>query len=276
MYPYAIFFDTGLYEIFIMAGILIVFFAADRMGIKSGFSVTLQRILIVSFLLAIVFGFFGAVLFQAFYNYLDTGVFKIDSGTGMTFYGGLIFGAGTFIVSWFVGGKLFCKDGEAVKKFGAIADIAACLIPLAHAFGRIGCFFAGCCHGKPTDAWYGVTMHTEYGLQKVVPVQLFESAFLFLLAGVLFFLFFKKNAKDGASAKLEKIPLLSGYAFFYGIWRFFIEYARGDDRGSSGIPFLSPSQLTAIVLIVLGIVYFCAVFFRRKKKNKENTEIREN
>ena len=133
-------------------------------------------------------------------------------------------------------------------------DIAACCIPLAHAIGRLGCFFAGCCHGKETDAWFGVKMLTENGWRTVVPVQLFEAIFLFAVAGILLWLFFKRE---------KALPLMPIYCGFYGIWRFFIEYARADDRGASFISFLSPSQLTALLLIVIAIIYIC-LFIKKK------------
>lgn len=273
MYPQTVLLGIGLYEIFLTVGILVAFFAADRLAVKSGFSLALQRVLIVAFLAAIALGFFGAVLFQAFYNFMKTGVFMIDGTTGMTFYGGLIFGVGAFLAVWFLGGKFFCKEGEAVKRFGSIADIAACLIPLAHAFGRIGCLFAGCCHGKETNAWYGVQMHTETGLKTVVPVQLFEAVFLFALAAALLVWLWKGRSGSGFWAK---VPLLAVYALLYGAWRFCIEYARGDDRGASGIAFLSPSQLTAIVLVIVGAVWCCFVFFRKERGNKESENSIEN
>ena len=60
------------------------------------------------------------------------------------------------------------------------------------------------------------------------------------------------------------------YAVTYGIWRFLIEYARDDYRGSF-IPGLTPSQLWAIVMVVLGIGYFFAYkyFFKRFMKHPE-------
>lgn len=264
MYPHALFLNVTLYEVFLTVGILAAFFLADKMAIKSGFSVRLQRFFIVAIPLTIVLGFGGAILFQAFYNFMDTGTFVIDSGTGMTFYGGLVFGIFAFLLIWFAGGKIFFKDGENVKKFGAVADIAACVVPLAHGLGRIGCFFAGCCHGSETDAWFGVNMLTESGWKKVVPVQLFEALFLFALAAALLWLFFSAKKEN---AKIGRFPLLPVYAVAYGIWRFFIEYARADDRGATVVSFLSPSQLIALVLIAAGVAYFCIWFFN-KDKNK--------
>jgi phosphatidylglycerol:prolipoprotein diacylglycerol transferase len=181
---------------------------------------------------------------------METGIFVLNESTGMTFYGGLIFGAGGFLAVWFVGGRYLCKDKkEAVKRFHDIADMAGCLIPLAHAFGRIGCLFAGCCHGKRTDAWYGIKMWTENGWQKVVPVQLFEAVFLFILSAVLLFWYFARRKKTLGVWVLEKTPLLGAYGILYGVWRFCIEFARGDNRGETVVSFLSVSATTSFAVI---------------------------
>ena len=181
----------------------------------------------------------------------------------MTFYGGLIFGVAAFLGIWFGVGHFYCPKNEPKEKFGALADMAACVIPLAHGFGRLGCFTAGCCHGAVTDKWYGVVMHTRDGLQKVVPVQLFEAIFLFALAGVLLWLFFKKFGKENKG----RFPLLPIYCIGYGVWRFFIEFARADERGQTVVSFLSPSQLIAVLMVIAGGIY---LFIWLKSLQKSN------
>jgi phosphatidylglycerol:prolipoprotein diacylglycerol transferase len=126
-------------------------------------------------------------------------------------------------------------------------------VVLAHAFGRIGCFFAGCCYGIPTDSYLGVIFphghaHEAFPNQLIYPTQLFESAFLFLL----FFLL--TNIK--AFKKQETVVYLIGY----GVWRIFIEFFRGDNRGSIFAfiyteynAFPSPSQYLSLVMIIIGI-----------------------
>ena len=101
--------------------------------------------------------------------------------------------------------------------------------------------------------------------KKMVPVQLFESIFLFILAAVLIVLFFKNKGR-------HKFPLMPVYCIGYGIWRFFIEFARTDDRGNTFIPFLTPSQLIALLLIVVGVVYFLLWFFKLRKKVENETK----
>jgi phosphatidylglycerol:prolipoprotein diacylglycerol transferase len=169
MYPYPVLLGMGLYEILLTAALLLSLFLADKMGVLRGFSVKLQKLLIFAYVVAVFAALFGAVFFQAVYNALKTGEFSLKNA-GMTFYGGLIFGVAAFLGVWFGVGHFYCK-GEPKEKFGALADMAACIIPLAHGLGRLGCFTAGCCHGAVTDKWYGVDMHTREGVQKVVPVH---------------------------------------------------------------------------------------------------------
>ena len=128
---------------------------------------------------------------------------------------------------------------------------------LAHAIGRIGCLFAGCCHGAVTTAWYGI-WNADLGA-KTVPTQLFESLFLFALCALLTRLELRKTRVN-----------LSLYLILYGIWRFGIEFLRADERGKTFIPGLTPSQLTAIVFVVLGILL---LLFARKgsRRNDENS-----
>lgn len=266
MYPYELFLGITLYEVFILIGVIAAFFLADRMTVKRGFSIALQRIVIVCALAGVVLGYGFAVLFQAFYNFMETGRFEIADNTGSTFYGGLIGGAAVFIAIYFIAGKRFCKDNEAVKRFPDMLDIGGVCVPLAHAFGRLGCLMAGCCHGAETKAWYGINMYAytllssgEEVWHRVVPVQLYESIFLFILAGVLIFLFFKNTGK-------KKFPLLPVYCVGYGVWRFLIEFARADDRGATIVSFLTPSQLIALLLIVVGVAYFAVWFVRRRKE----------
>ena len=257
MFPIT-FLGISLYEVFIMVGMLIALFMADKMATRRGFSVGLQRHLILCALAGILSGLFGAVLFQGFYDFLETGEFSLKSG--MTFYGGILVAVPVFLAVWFFASKPFKLGEEAKEKFPDLADIAACVLPLAHGFGRIGCFCVGCCHGKQTDAWYGVMMDGV----KVVPVQIYEAGILFLIAGALLTVYILREKK-----KIRwEIPLLPIYMSAYGIWRFLIEFARGDDRGKTIIPYVSPSQLVAILMILGAIAYILVWYFTYRKKKK--------
>ena len=255
MYPKELFLGFGFYEIFVAVALVLALFLADRLSARRKYSVKLQKHLIICFGLAVGIGYLGAVLTQGLYDFIKTGEFSLTSG--MTFYGGLVVGAATFLLYWFFGARFLGVTQEAKEKFKDMADIAACVIPLVHGIGRIGCLFAGCCHGGLTDAWYGTVQYgvwvggTYYESAKVVPVQLFEALFLFAISAGLFVLFFRHDKK-----RETRFPLLPLYVVAYGIWRFCIEYARADDRGQTIIPFLSPSQLIAVLLVAVGVAYF--------------------
>ena len=243
MYPNDLFLGLDLYDIMIALGFFLALvnfrFWADRRHFAAG----LQNLVIVCALVGIVGGYCSAVLMQAVYNWLDSGVFEIVNSTGATFYGGLVGGALVFLVAYFLGGRFVLRNGDATRHFFSLSEIAAASIALAHGFGRLGCLFAGCCHGKITDAWYGIYhVHLD---AKVVPVQLFEAIFLFALAAFLCCRLYR-GVRGG----------LGLYLVLYAVWRFLIEYLRADERGQSPIPFLSPSQLTALLLVAVGIGFW--------------------
>lgn len=125
-------------------------------------------------------------------------------------------------------------------------------LALGHSIGRIGCFAAGCCYGKETHHWWGVTFHnplakeitgTPLGIP-LEPTQLFESAVQ--LANFFFLMWLLKRRKfDG--------QVFGAFMFIYGIARFFIEFLRGDpDRGFLFNGAITVTQLIAVGLVIAG------------------------
>ena len=101
-----------------------------------------------------------------------------DFKNGYVVYGGII---GGILVSW-----LYCR----IKKVSFIEyfDLVMPAVALAQGFGRIGCFFAGCCYGKATDSWFGITFtHSDYAPNgvKLIPTQLISSAGDFMICLML-------------------------------------------------------------------------------------------
>jgi phosphatidylglycerol:prolipoprotein diacylglycerol transferase len=162
--------------------------------------------------------------------------------SGFVFYGGVICGIAA----------LYLLSKKYKIKFALLADIIAIGVPLGHAFGRLGCFFYGCCYGRPSESFMGVLFPPDspagYLGAKVIPTQLISSFFLFLLFFLL--LAFRKRKKfDG------QIVLV--YLILYSIFRFIIEFFRGDPRGS--ILFLSTSQLISLILIAISIFFWVRI-----------------
>ena len=156
---------------------------------------------------------------------------------GWVVYGGLIGGV--------LGGFLFC----CYKKINFLSyfDLALPSVALAQGFGRIGCFLAGCCYGRPTDSTIGITFtNSAYAPNGIslIPTQLISSGLDFLHFFVLLYIARHKKAEGQVGGF---------YLIFYSIGRFILEYFRGDmERGSVGE--LSTSQFIAIFTLIAGIV----------------------
>lgn len=257
MHPDALFklFGRGvyLYGICIGVGLLACIFCFYYFTKKRGMSQNVQDFCIAVAVPAIALGFLFAKLFQAIYVWIDTGVFNFYSA-GLTVMGGLIGGASCYLLLYFVCGNLFFKGplkGVHVVQFKYVLLVAPLCILVAHAFGRIGCLMAGCCHGTYLGSEYvpgGIYMYgTVEGMHKwgyYIPTQLYESLFLFLTFGALSFLLIK-----GFNY------IFPVYLGSYAIFRFVIEFLRADYRGfvEGG---LSPSQWQSILFLVGGVIYF--------------------
>ena len=254
MYPYKVFLGLTLYDICLCVGIVSCFFIFGKLADKQGVRRRIQSFALMCGVGAVTLGYGSAVLFQALYNIKSLGRFEISQSTGATFYGGLIGGVAVFLALYFgIGWKIF--DGNAhAKAFWAIADSAVPGIAFAHSIGRLGCLFAGCCHGAVCDAWYCIPMWGNHGYARYVPTQLFEAIFLMLLFG---YLLQRSLNKSGYC-----LPV---YLFVYAHWRFVIEYARGDYRGDTFVEALSPSQLIACILFVVGIALIFVEKYLKKR-----------
>lgn len=175
--------------------------------------------------------------------------------SGGTFYGGLIFGL------------LFASRYIKKKKLDTrtIVDIIAPGIALAHGFGRIGCFLAGCCFGREAqDCAISVTFpnhkHTvaPSGIP-LYPTQLMEAILNFANFIFLFILYKRRKFKG---------QVICFYLMNYSVIRFFVEFFRGDsDRGyifgdwNHAFSSLSVPQLISIIGFITGMI-----FYRKFKK----------
>ena len=172
-----------------------------------------------------------------------------DFKNGYVVYGGIIGGVLTSMI--------YCKIKK--QRFLSYFDLVMPAVSLAQGFGRLGCFFAGCCYGRETDAWYGITFRNSAFAPnnvKLIPTQLISSAGDFWFCILLLF-YAKREPKEGRVAAV--------YMLFYGIGRFAIEFLRNDYRGSVGV--LSTSQLISIGVVALGaVLYVVAPKFQKKVK----------
>ncbi|HAJ74082.1 MAG TPA: prolipoprotein diacylglyceryl transferase [Lachnospiraceae bacterium] len=178
----------------------------------------------------------------------DSSVIISSLSGGWVVYGGILGGM--------LGGGLYCrkKKWPHWKYF----DMGLTCMALAQGFGRIGCFFAGCCYGVRAHGAFSVTFidsaFAPNGIP-LVPTQIASSIFDFLL---FFFLVLYHQHRKNSDGEVTGL-----YLIFYSLGRFCIEFLRGDlIRGTVGP--LSTSQFIAIFTFAGG----AAVFARRLKYNK--------
>jgi len=169
---------------------------------------------------------------------------------GLIYYGGFIGAA----IAVFVFAKL------RKQHLLTLYDFVIVSVPLAHVFGRIGCFLNGCCHGRIYDgfltikypakspAWWTqiydekITRFSSSSLP-VIPVQLYEAALNLALYLILVFAYRHKKHEGSTTAI---------YFLLYPFARFWLEFLRGDERMTwMG---LSVAQLVSIILILIGII----------------------
>ncbi|MDE7306612.1 MAG: prolipoprotein diacylglyceryl transferase [Clostridia bacterium] len=267
MHPDPIFtiFGKGvyLYGICMALGIIACFvFLVITMKIKKFNEASSDTILFIG-VFGTGFGILCAALFQATYNYIDNpdAGFKLNS---MTFLGGLIGGVASFLGVYFLYMYVVrprVKVSFLTLPMNATLTDALPFIPIAitiaHAFGRLGCFFGGCCYGR--EAEWGLPCADAVGLYgvNVIPTQLFEMSFLILLGVAMAVLYFKFKFNYNFAV----------YMIAYGIWRFIIEYFRADYRGSMGSA-LTPSQIWSIIMVILGVGYVFLQYYVLKKHMK--------
>ena len=171
---------------------------------------------------------------------------------GFTVYGGVVLGI-------LVGAVLLRREKADIPVY---MDLIIPQIALVQGFGRIGCFLAGCCYGKPTTHVFGVTFPPEAiapsGIS-LIPTQLLSSAgdFLIFLVLVLISDFgtdhLRLSPKKDPDRRSFFRPLsISGlYLVLYGIGRFVIEFLRMDPRRV--LAGLTSNQYVSLLFLAAGL-----------------------
>jgi phosphatidylglycerol:prolipoprotein diacylglycerol transferase len=148
--------------------------------------------------------------------------FWADFSVGFVFFGGLL-GA-------LLAGAVFARLRRL--EFIRGADYFAVAVPLGHAIGRIGCFFAGCCHGRSGH-----------------PVQLYEALGLALVALTCRHVLGRVEAGVAARGTAFRV-----YLALYGALRVVLDPLRGDGRPERFLG-ISHQQGIALCVIALALVW---------------------
>ncbi len=233
------------YGFFIACG-AIAGFAYTAYQAKKQFDVkmeTVQMLIILVIIAAVVGGKFF-MIFEDPKGYLSepSRLFK-NFSTGFVFYGSLIFAIPTML--------LFFRRHKLPTL--AMLDIMAGTACLVHAFGRIGCFMAGCCYGTPHDGLLAVTFTNPNCVAEPLntplhPTQLYSSTAIFTILVIILFISRRKQF-DG--------QLFMLYLMLYAIARSILELFRGDlARGFLIEDMLSNSQFISLIIFLTALFFY--------------------
>ena len=247
---------------FVLA-LLVGEYRAKKMGMK-------EEALIDIAIIAGVSGFLGAKLLYIIVSFKDfiKDPMGVLGSSGFVVYGGLIAGV--------LCNLIYVK----IKKLSFLEyfDLVMPEIALAQGFGRIGCFLAGCCYGRQTDAAWGVVFPADSlapsGV-KLIPTQLISSgadflnmAFLMIIAAKFSYTAVMKRKADGKETA-GKHMAAGNIAIRFGARGTCIDVvtacaSRNDYRGEIGI--FSTSQFISLFIVLLGVV---AMAVNHKLKNAD-------
>lgn len=231
----------------VIAASTILFIYLAKNGVEKKTFLDLSIVIIVTVIVGIVF----AILVENIYEAIKASINGVSPHWtwAMTFYGGLVPGIAAFILMYRF---YYLRNNPPI--FKKILVIAPACVAIGHAFGRIGCFLSGCCYGVTT----GTSLDVNFpDIGPHLPTQLIEMAFLFILGALLLVFAFKHYTNYTAVI----------YLFAYSIFRFVLEFFRGDERGQ--LVGLSPSQYWCIVLFIGA----CLLIYLYQKKVFKKDEI---
>jgi phosphatidylglycerol:prolipoprotein diacylglycerol transferase len=245
------------YGFFVALGFAAGIWTAVKVGKRQG--VPSQQVMDMAFLM-IVWAIIGSRLFYVFINFsyfkehiLD--IIKVWQG-GLVFSGGLV--ATAIAMIWYLRSRRF--------SFLSTGDLWAPSLALGQGIGRIGCFMAGCCYGRPTGSSWGVLFTNPKSLAplniRLYPTQLFEAFSLFAIFLVLIFLHGKRKFEG---------QIFLWYLILHSTARLFVERLRGDERGLIPGTAMTATQFVALLILLGSVVTLLVIRSRAGKKNKRST-----
>lgn len=207
------------------------------------------------FLLLLLASIVGGKVFYFFEDpsYYVSHFGELFTGNGFVFYGSFLFTIPVMLVFFKV---------HKLPIFGML-DIMGITTCIVHIFGRMGCFMAGCCHGKPWDGPLAVTFTDAHSLASPLqtalhPTQLYSATMIGIILIILLRIK-KRQAFPG--------QIFLSYLILYATGRAIIEIFRGDiSRGFIIDGYISHSQFISLILIIIAVV----IYYQRYKKSRNS------
>ncbi len=240
------------YGLAYLAAFVLAWLLATRRARRDDSPVTPKQIEDVIFygaLGVILGGRFGYVLFYNFDKFTrdPLWLFRVWEG-GMSFHGGML---GVAVAT-----AIYARAQRI--EVGKLWDFVVPLAPLGLLLGRLANFLNQELWGRPTDvAWAMVFPLTDPKMLPRHPSQLYEA----LLEGVVLFailwIYSRKPRPQYATGGL--------FLFFYGVFRFIVEFFREPDEqiGFAAFGWMSHGQELCIPMIAIGAALFIYAYRRR-------------
>jgi len=191
----------------------------------------------------VIFGFIGSRSLSALASFkFKTRDPKKIKYPGFMYHGALIGGlTGTIIFAF-----LFNYPILALLDFFLLGNA------LTEGIGKFGCFTYGCCWGRPTKKWWGVTYKNPLSKvnrfnyhrgEKLYPTQLWHASLLLILFGILLLLTITEPSLG---------LVTSAFFIIHSTFRLIIEYYRADTTKIKGN--LTLTGLICFFLIIIGLL----------------------
>lgn len=242
LHSYGLFVALGF-----IAGILIAIKLGKAVGITSNSVMDMGFIIILS-------GLIGSRLVYIIINFSHYVENPLDSIK--LWQGGLVFSGG--LVAAIIMLLLYVKHHK--HNIWTIVDIWAPAAAIGQAIGRIGCFFAGCCYGQPTDHAWGIIFTNPKSIATLNiplhPTQLYSSFSSFIIFAILIILNSKKKFEG---------QVFLWFLILHSTARLFLERFRGDSRGVFLTDDLTMTQFIALAILITAV----ASLFIFKPKDKK-------
>ena len=246
-------FTLHTYGLCVAVGFLVALLVMVKIGKSAG--IKPQQTMDMGFLiiLAAIIGsrIMYVLMNVSYYIERPMDMFKIWQG-GLVFSGGII--CVVLTVIWYT--------RKHHLSFWKVADLWAPAMAIGQGIGRIGCFMAGCCYGRPSGSNWGVVFTDPHALAPLniplYPTQLYSSLSGFVIFLVLILMHTRKKFEGQVFLWLLVL---------HSTARLFVERFRGDDRGVLlGGSDMSITQLVTLLILIASIVALF-IFKRRQGKN---------
>lgn len=171
----------------------------------------------------------------------------------------------SYLLGLFISFGLFLLVGVIFRKSPfACAEIGLIAVNTFMVFSKLGCFFAGCCHGLlysgPFAVVYGVNSKADMVGISLFPIQAVESVVRLLFLFLMLWMFYRD------SARRFRLPLYLGLMIVAYFWGMLFWAPSGQTVNQFGIPFIYIFNVAGLVITLVFAV--CFVLSTRQKKEE--------